>query len=31
MECDICGELMIAFDCELICRNCGYVRDCSDP
>ncbi len=29
--CDICGDEMLSFDCELICDNCGYIRDCSDP
>jgi len=30
-ECDICGALMLEFNCELICPNCGYKRDCTDP
>ena len=30
-SCDLCGAAMIDFNCELICTNCGYRRDCSDP
>jgi len=29
--CDLCGAAMIDFNCELICLNCGFRRDCSDP
>lgn len=29
--CDICGGAMIERHCKLICVNCGYTRDCSDP
>ena len=29
--CDICGFLMLDVHCKLICRNCGFMRDCSDP
>lgn len=31
VACDICATTMIAFNCELICLNCGFRRDCSDP
>ena len=30
-SCDICGFLMLDVHCKLICRNCGFMRDCSDP
>lgn len=29
--CDLCGAEMQNFHCELICPNCGYRRDCTDP
>lgn len=29
--CDICGVEMFDRHCRLICPNCGYQRDCSDP
>ena len=29
--CDICGAPTLEIHCKVICRNCGYVRDCSDP
>ena len=29
--CDICGRPMLDRHCKLICLNCGYRRDCSDP
>lgn len=31
VACDICTAPMISFNCELICLNCGFRRDCSDP
>ncbi len=31
IDCDICGVVMYEHACELICPNCGYIRDCSDP
>ena len=30
ITCDICGSPMVQWHCELICRNCGYRRDCTD-
>ena len=30
-ECELCGSEMFALHCKLICPNCGYKRDCSDP
>jgi len=29
--CDICGGSMMERNCKIICLNCGYTRDCSDP
>ena len=30
-ECEVCGSEMFGLHCKLICSNCGYRRDCSDP
>jgi hypothetical protein len=30
-ECEICGTEMFGVHCKLVCPNCGYRRDCSDP
>lgn len=30
-ECELCGAEMFGLHCKLICSNCGYRRDCSDP
>jgi len=30
-ECEICGAEMYGLHCKLMCPNCGYRRDCSDP
>ncbi|HEU4367554.1 MAG TPA: hypothetical protein VFV05_04900 [Methylomirabilota bacterium] len=29
--CERCGERMEERQCKIVCRNCGYWRDCSDP
>ncbi len=29
--CDICGAEMFERHCRILCPNCGYQRDCSDP
>lgn len=29
--CDICGSPMLERHCKILCPNCGYQRDCSDP
>lgn len=29
--CDLCGAQMLNLHCKLICNQCGYKRDCSDP
>ena len=30
-ECEVCGQEMYGLHCKLVCPNCGYRRDCSDP
>ncbi len=30
-DCELCGTQMFGLHCKLICPNCGYRRDCSDP
>ena len=29
--CDCCGTPMSDRHCKIVCPNCGYKRDCSDP
>jgi carbonic anhydrase/acetyltransferase-like protein (isoleucine patch superfamily) len=29
--CERCGGCMVDRHCKLLCLNCGYQRDCSDP
>ncbi len=29
--CDLCGAPMFDHNCKIVCPNCGYKRDCSDP
>jgi hypothetical protein len=29
--CLICGGRTETRKCKIICTNCGYLRDCSDP
>ncbi len=31
LHCEICGGQMIQRQCKIICPNCGFTRDCSDP
>lgn len=31
LDCEICGARMFERSCKIICRNCGFTRDCSDP
>jgi hypothetical protein len=28
--CPLCGHLLLAIHCKLICEDCGYREDCSD-
>jgi hypothetical protein len=30
-DCEACGAEMFGLHCKLVCPNCGYRRDCSDP
>jgi hypothetical protein len=30
-DCEVCGMEMFGLHCKLVCPNCGYRRDCSDP
>jgi hypothetical protein len=30
-DCELCGVEMFGLHCKLVCPNCGYRRDCSDP
>lgn len=30
-ECEACGTRMYGLHCKIVCPNCGYKRDCSDP
>lgn len=29
--CERCGTVMFDRHCKVVCPNCGYLRDCSDP
>lgn len=29
-KCDVCAGPTYELHCKIICRNCGYMRDCSD-
>jgi hypothetical protein len=29
--CELCGTVMYDHSCKIVCPNCGYKRDCSDP
>jgi len=31
LRCDVCGAPAFEVRCKIICRRCGYTRDCSDP
>jgi hypothetical protein len=32
IECEVCGGTMhYIAACKILCSNCGYRRDCSDP
>ena len=30
-RCEVCDTEMYGLHCKLVCPNCGYRRDCSDP
>ncbi len=29
--CELCGGALLERHCRIICLNCGFQRDCSDP
>ncbi len=29
--CELCGGPALERHCKIVCMNCGFVRDCSDP
>lgn len=31
LRCDLCGAPVLDRHCKIVCLNCGYQRDCSDP
>ena len=31
MACELCGGPLLERHCKVMCLNCGYQRDCSDP
>jgi len=31
LRCDICDGPAFELHCKIICRRCGYTRDCGDP
>ncbi|MFQ5839765.1 MAG: hypothetical protein ACE5HK_03485 [Candidatus Methylomirabilales bacterium] len=30
-RCERCGTPMVEVHCKIVCPQCGYIRDCSDP
>lgn len=30
-RCELCGGPVLERHCRIVCLNCGYQRDCSDP
>ncbi len=30
-RCERCGSVMEEIHCKIMCKTCGYFRDCSDP
>ncbi len=31
LACELCGGPVLDRHCKIVCLNCGYQRDCSDP
>ena len=29
--CDVCNAPTAEVHCKVVCPNCGFTRDCSDP
>jgi hypothetical protein len=30
-RCWVCGAVTREIKCKIVCPNCGFTRDCSDP
>lgn len=30
-SCELCGGPVLERHCRIVCLNCGFQRDCSDP
>ncbi|HET7377459.1 MAG TPA: hypothetical protein VFK30_12170 [Anaerolineae bacterium] len=28
--CWVCGAAIVDVHCKIVCKNCGFMRDCSD-
>jgi hypothetical protein len=31
LSCELCGGPVLDRHCKVVCLNCGFQRDCSDP
>ncbi len=31
LACELCGGPVLERHCKVVCLNCGFHRDCSDP
>jgi len=31
LTCELCGGPVLDRHCKIVCLNCGFQRDCSDP
>ncbi len=31
LACELCGGPVLDRHCKVVCLNCGFQRDCSDP
>ena len=31
LSCELCGGPVLDRHCKVVCLNCGFIRDCSDP
>jgi hypothetical protein len=31
LACELCGGAVLDRHCKVVCLNCGFQRDCSDP
>jgi hypothetical protein len=29
--CWVCGAPIVDVHCKIVCKQCGFMRDCSDP